>query len=229
MDGLLLIDKPLDWTSFDVVAKVRGIVRAQTGVKRPKVGHCGTLDPKATGLLLIVVGTYCKRAHEFSGLDKSYTATIRLGAYSTTGDREGEKTQQNVTDIPTEDAIRSVLGDFQGSISQVPPAYSAVKVGGKRAYALARAGKSVELEPRNVTVYENQLLGYDYPWLELRCRVSAGTYIRSLAEDIGAQLGTGAYLHDLRRTSVGPYQLEDALTVDSLQEDISSYLQTVEY
>lgn len=229
MNGLLLIDKPMDWSSFDVVAKVRGIVRAQTGLKRPKVGHCGTLDPKATGLLLIVVGSYCKRAQEFSGLDKSYDATLRLGAYSTTGDREGEKTQQNVTHIPTEDDIRAALQSFTGPISQVPPAYSAVKVGGKRAYALARAGKSVQLEPRVVIIHQNQLLQFDYPWLDLRCSVSAGTYIRSLAEDIGSQLGTGAYLHDLRRTSVGPYQLEDALTVDSLQQDISSYLQTVEY
>lgn len=227
MNGLLLIDKPIDWSSFDVVAKVRGTVRAQTGQKRPKVGHCGTLDPKATGLLLIVIGTYCKRAQEFSGLDKSYDATLHLGAYSTTGDREGEKTQQDVTDIPTEDDVRSVLQSFTGPISQVPPAYSAVKVGGKRAYALARAGKPPELKPRAVTIHQNQLLSYDYPWLELRCTVSAGTYIRSLAEDIGSQLGTGAYLQDLRRTSVGPYQLEGAQTVDSLQKDLSGSIQIV--
>ncbi|MCA1806926.1 MAG: tRNA pseudouridine(55) synthase, partial [Actinobacteria bacterium] len=153
MDGILYIDKQVGWTSFDVVAKVRGLLRAQTDVKRPKVGHCGTLDPNATGLLLIVTGSYCKRAQEFSGMEKSYEATIHLGVTSTTGDDEGEKTEQNASRLPSTEAIDKALKKYTGTIQQTPPAYSAVKVGGKRAYALARAGKAVKIEPRMVTIH----------------------------------------------------------------------------
>ncbi len=224
MDGILYIDKQAGWTSFDVVAKVRGLLRAQTDVKRPKVGHCGTLDPNATGLLLIVTGSYCKRAQEFSGMDKSYEATIRLGITSTTGDDEGEKTEKNVPHQPDIEAINTALSKYSGTIQQTPPAYSAVKVGGKRAYALARAGKTVKIEPRTVTIHQNDLVNYEYPWLKINCRVSSGTYIRSLAADIGVHLETGAYLHGLRRTSIGPWSVTDAEDITAIEGDVLSYI-----
>lgn len=225
MDGLLLIDKQKGWTSFDVVAKVRGIIRAQTGVKKVKVGHCGTLDPLATGLLLIVVGAYCKRAQEFSGLDKTYRATITLGVTSTTGDEEGEKIKQSFTHTPTETEVTQVLSAFSGVITQTPPVYSALKINGQRAYALARAGKAVKPEPRQVTIHTSKLIDYDFPTLEIETRVSAGTYIRTLAEDIGVSLCTGAYLSDLRRICIDDFSVESAVTVEAVEADITKHLQ----
>lgn len=214
MDGILLIDKPIGWTSFDVVAKVRGLLRAQTGNK-PKVGHAGTLDPQATGLLVVLVGSYTKRATEFTKLDKTYETTIRLGQTSTTGDEEGDKVAVS-GQRPGIGDIEAVLRQLTGEITQIPPAYSAVKVNGQRAYKLARAGKAPELEPRKVTIYEIQNVEYNYPQLKFTAKVSSGTYIRSLAEDIGKALKTGAYLSGLRRTAVGPYSIEAATQISSL-------------
>jgi tRNA pseudouridine55 synthase len=209
MDGLLLVDKPSGWTSFDVVAKVRGLIRQQTGLKKPKVGHTGTLDPLATGLLVLTVGTYCKRAQEFSKLDKVYDVTMRLGQTSTTGDEEGDKTDIS-DEEPSEQAVQTAIQNFVGEIMQTPPAYSAMKVNGQRAYKLARAGQEVKLDPRPVTIYEITEIDYDYPTIKFTARVSSGTYIRSLVEDIGHLLGTGAYMSGLNRTKVGDFSLEDA-------------------
>ena len=212
MDGILLVDKPIGWTSFDVVAKVRGIIKAETGQKL-KIGHTGTLDPMATGLLVLVLGNYTKRAGEFIKLDKTYQAELTLGKTSTTSDREGELTQIS-TQQPSLDEIQSVLNKFKGQISQTPPQYSAIKVDGQRAYKAARVGKTVKIEPRQVNIYGIEDVIYEYPKLSFTCKVSSGTYIRSLAVDIGEKLGTGAYLSGLRRTTVGNYSVSDAYGVD---------------
>ncbi|HUP26506.1 MAG TPA: tRNA pseudouridine(55) synthase TruB [Candidatus Limnocylindrales bacterium] len=226
MNGILLIDKPTGWTSFDVVAKVRGIIKRETGLKKPKVGHTGTLDPLATGLLVLVLGDYCKRAEEFSKADKVYEVTMRLGQTSTTGDEEGEKTL--VSDVrPPKEALKAALALFIGDSLQTPPTYSAIKINGQRAYKLARAGKEVKLEPRQVTIGNLDLTEYTYPEVKFKADVSSGTYIRSLVEDIGKQLGTGAYMSTLRRMRVGTWEIKDAASMDGLDADhINAGLQT---
>lgn len=225
MDGILLVDKPTGWTSHDVVAKVRSILKAETGQK-VKVGHTGTLDPMATGLLILVVGSYTKRAGEFSKLDKVYEAELTLGATSTTGDKEGEL--RRISDKkPGLQQIEDSLNQFMGKIQQTPPAYSAIKVDGKRAYDVARKGGEVKLEPREVTIYEITDVNYDYPTLKFTTKVSSGTYIRSLAEDIGEALGAGAYLSSLHRTKVGDFEVKDASDLSRLsQGTITSDLQS---
>jgi tRNA pseudouridine55 synthase len=212
LDGILLIDKPAGWTSFDVVAKIRNMLKKETGQK-VKVGHAGTLDPAATGLLVILVGSYCKRAGEFSKLDKTYEAELILGKVSTTGDSEGEITEKSAKK-PSKEAIEQVLNGFTGEIQQTPHKFSAMKVGGQRAYKLARAGREVKIEPRKVTIYNIESTGYDYPKLKFTTEVSSGTYIRSLAEDIGEKLGVGAYLSALRRRRIDNYSIKDSITID---------------
>lgn len=222
MQGILLVDKPKTWTSFDVVNYVRRIVANANGTKprNTKVGHCGTLDPLATGLLVLVVGKeYTRRAGEFTKKDKVYEVELKLGETSTTGDAEGGLT--SVSDaIPAEKAVKEALDAFQGEIMQTPPIYSAMKVNGQRAYKLARAGKEVELEARPVTIHENTLSSYEYPTIKFTSHVSSGTYIRSLVEDIGKQLETGAYMTELRRTSIGDFNINDAISVEGLDAEI---------
>lgn len=222
LQGILLVDKPKTWTSFDVVNFVRRIVANANGTKprNTKVGHCGTLDPLATGLLVLVVGKeYTRRAGEFTKKDKIYEVELKLGETSTTGDAEGELT--SVSDaIPAENAVLEALDTFQGEIMQTPPIYSAMKVNGQRAYKLARAGKEVELEARPVTIHQNQLTSYEYPIIKFTSHVSSGTYIRSLVEDIGKQLETGAYMTELRRTSIGNFSIADAISVENLDAEI---------
>lgn len=213
-NGFLLIDKPAGWTSFDVVAKVRSLLK-QAGIAKPKVGHTGTLDPLATGLLVLVVGSYTKRAGEFSKLDKTYEVTMKLGQTSTTGDEEGKKVTINSRQ-PTIEEIQQAINDFIGEIEQIPPQYSAIKVNGERAYKLARKGQKVELEPRKVNVYSLQLTDYSYPVVQFTAEVSSGTYIRSLVQDIGEKLATGAYMSALRRNKVGQFKLKDALSLEEL-------------
>ncbi len=224
MDGILLVNKPKGWTSFDAVAKIRGVLRAGSGPK-VKVGHTGTLDPLATGLLVLLVGKATKQAPELSKVDKTYETAVKLGFNSTTGDEEGEKTQ--ISDKkPTQEQIQTVLNSFLGEIDQIPPAYSAIKVDGQRAYKLARQGKAVKIEPRRVKIYEITDVEYDYPELKFTVQVSSGTYIRTLAEDIGKSLGTGAYLTDLKRSKVGQYDLKDAISPENVTaEDIYEHLQ----
>jgi len=210
-NGIILIDKPVDWTSFDVVAKIRGIVSSDQK-QRIKVGHSGTLDPFASGLLIILLGSYTKRAQEFTKLDKIYDVTMKLGEKSTTGDPEGEKTI--ISDVvPSRPALEGVLNKFSGDQMQKPPAYSAIKVNGRRSYVLARQGKAVELEPRAITIFDNSLLNYSYPVVQFTSHVSTGTYIRALVEDIGDALGVGAYTTDLRRIKIGNYDVKDAVSV----------------
>ncbi|HKR82264.1 MAG TPA: tRNA pseudouridine(55) synthase TruB [Candidatus Saccharimonadales bacterium] len=219
MRGLLLIDKPMGWTSFDAVNKVRRLIEAaglnHTGRKRFPVGHTGTLDPMATGLLVLLLGEDTRRAQELTKLDKTYEVTMRLGQTSTTGDEEGEK--QSVADhVPSHEAIGAALAGFVGESMQTPPRFSAIKVNGHRAYKLAREGKAVELEARPVKISRLELTTYDYPFVRFTADVSSGTYIRSLVEDLGKMLETGAYMSALRRTKVGPYGIEGAISPENL-------------
>ncbi len=215
MDGILLINKASGWTSFDVVAKIRGLVRTETGLKKPKVGHAGTLDPLATGLLVILVGSYCKRASEFSELDKVYEATMKLGVTSTTGDEEGTKTIVGGQKVEVS-KLKESLNKFTGEIMQVPHVFSAVKVNGQRAYKLAREGKEVVIEPRKIIIHSISDVTYIYPEVSFTTKVSSGTYIRTLVEDIGKVLQTGAYMTRLKRTHIGLFDLSNAINMDDL-------------
>lgn len=211
-DSILLIDKPSGMTSFGVVARVRRRLSQHFG-KKVKVGHTGTLDPFATGLMIIVTGKECKNAMQYSKLDKVYEATFTLGQKSSTGDTEGEVSQ--VSDkIPTLEGVKSVLGSFVGVITQRPPIYSAIKINGQRAYKLAREGVEVEVPTRQVTIHSIDLISYDYPELRIRAHVGSGTYIRTLAEDVGEALETGAYCSQLRRTKVGDMDIAEAKALD---------------
>ena len=218
MQGILLVDKPAGWTSFDVVNYVRRMVANAEG-KKPKsvkVGHSGTLDPFATGLLILLIGKdYTRRAKEFSDLDKTYEATMRLGITSSTGDPEGDLTDVSESK-PSLDDIRRCAVKLTGVISQTPPAYSAIKINGRRAYQLARAGKRVEIEPRQVVINRLSIKQYAYPEVTLDTDVSSGTYIRSLVETIGLMLHTGAYTTALRRTRIGNYSVDQAAAVETL-------------
>lgn len=237
MDKVLLIDKPKEWTSFDVVAKIRGILRSmqpqkpleadeKSKTKPPKirVGHAGTLDPLATGLLVILVGKATKRQDEYMKKDKVYEVTVHVGSTSNTGDDEGEKTHVS-DEIPTLEKIHEIVQQFIGKIQQTPPAYSAIKIDGQRAYKLARAGKDVKIKPRGVTIYSIEQIEYEYPVLKFTTKVSSGTYIRSLVTDIGERLGTGAYMSDLRRTQIGDFSVFGAPTADQMTpEHLSSVI-----
>jgi tRNA pseudouridine55 synthase len=210
-DGILLIDKPAEMTSFGVVARVRRVLTQAAG-KKVKVGHTGTLDPFATGLMIIVVGKECKNAGHYTKQDKVYEATIRLGQTSSTGDPEGEITEVSDT-VPSREAVEKAVAGFTGEIRQRPPIFSAIKINGQRAYKLARAGVEVEIPERTVTVHSLEITDYTYPNLKIRTHVSSGTYIRSLAADIGTSLGTGAYCTQLRRTSIAQWDIGSAQTL----------------
>ena len=209
---IILIDKPAGISSFGVVAKVRRELTTEFGHKI-KVGHTGTLDPFATGLLILLSGKYTKKSGEFLKLDKVYEATMKLGYTSTTGDPEGEITKSAGDHLrPEEDTsvISAILKSFTGTITQTPPRYSAIKINGQRAYKLARKGQDFEIPSRQVEIYSIEILGFNYPELKIRVHCSSGTYIRTLAEDIGKALGTGAYLTALRRTHIGSYSVANA-------------------
>ena len=207
-DGIILIDKPTEMTSFGVVARVRRVLSKAAG-KKVKVGHTGTLDPFATGLMILVIGKECKNAGHYTKLDKVYEATIRLGQTSTTGDPEGEVTDISYVQPPREE-VEAALKQWTGEIQQRPPIFSAIKIDGQRAYKLARDGQEVEIPLRTVSVFSLELVDYTYPELKIRTHVSSGTYIRSLASDIGATLGTGAYCTQLRRTSIAEWDITEA-------------------
>ncbi len=222
MDGLLLIDKPKGWTSFDVVAKVRGVLRAEAkkqGLqKKIKVGHTGTLDPMATGLLVLAIGAYTKKVPELTKQDKWYEAVITLGGTTPTDDAEGEVTPVS-SFVPEESRVIDAVRQYEGELQQMPPQFSAIKVGGVRSYAAARAGKEVSLATRPITVYAYKDVVYAYPHLSFAVHVGSGTYIRSLARDIGKDLGTGGYLSDLRRTEVGTFHVSSALSPENISPD----------
>lgn len=211
--GIVLIDKPSGITSFDVIRQLR----RKTDIK--KAGHAGTLDPLASGLMILLIGRATKQADRFLKLDKSYQATIRLGATSDTGDAEGKITEVN-DHQPTVKEIEKTLGDFTGEITQVPPQYSAIKIGGVAAYKRARRGESVSMPSRQVTIHSIDLDEYSYPDLVITTSVSSGTYIRTLAEDVGAKLGTGGYITALRRQTIGEYGIDQALSLEELNKEL---------
>lgn len=205
---VLLINKPLRWTSFDAVRKIRNLIRIK------KVGHAGTLDPLASGLLIICTGKFTKRINEYMAREKEYSGTITLGATTPTYDLESEPENFKSTGNISHEAIIHAVEKLTGEILQVPPAHSAIKIEGKRVYELARKGKEVKIEPRKITIKEFEITKTDMPTLQFRVVCSTGTYIRSLANDLGSLLGCGAYLSSLCRTRIGEFHLKDAATID---------------
>jgi tRNA pseudouridine55 synthase len=207
---VLLINKALDWTSFDVVNKLRNKLKIK------KIGHAGTLDPLATGLLIVCVGKMTKRIEEFMGLEKEYTGRFVLGQTTPSHDLETETSPAEDISHLTEAMIHSAVQPFIGTVSQLPPLHSAIKIGGKRAYSYARKGAEIELAPRQVEIKEFEITDIALPEVSFRIVCSKGTYIRSIARDFGKALGTGAYLSALCRTRIGHLRLEDAVTVDQV-------------
>lgn len=213
---VLLIDKPLHWTSFDVVRKIRNLIRIK------KVGHAGTLDPLATGLLIVCTGKFTKKINEYMAREKEYTGTFTLGATTPTYDLESEPTDFKPLEGIDRNAIIQQTASFTGDILQIPPAHSAIKVDGKRVYELARQGKEVKLDPRPVTIKEFEITRIELPEVDFRVVCTTGTYIRSLANDFGAALGCGAYLSKLCRTRIGEFRLEEAKDMQEFEKEIKS-------
>ena len=215
VDGeIICIDKPLRWTSFDIVKRVRGAIQRRLDVRKFKVGHAGTLDPLATGVMIVVTGRATKRIEELQAGVKEYVATIALGATTPSFDLETEIDATYPTGHITRELVEETLQKFIGSIEQVPPAFSACKVGGKPAYILARRGREVELKPKTLVIDSIELLEYSSNSITIRVVCSKVTYIRALALDIGASLGSGGHLTALRRTRVGDFTLDDCVTVE---------------
>ena len=212
---VLLIDKPLDWTSFDVVKRLRRLVKTR------KIGHAGTLDPLATGLLILCTGKYTKRINEFMAQEKEYTGTITLGAITPTYDLESQPVNQRDYSGVTEDEVAGVIArQFTGEIWQTPPIHSAIKKDGKRVYELARQGKEVKLDPRRITIKEFVLTDFRLPVLTFRVVCTTGTYIRSLANDLGASMGCGGYLSGLCRTRIGEFRVDQAMSIATAERYI---------
>ncbi len=216
------IDKPLGWTSFDAVKRLRGAIQKRLGLKKFKVGHAGTLDPLASGILLVCTGRATRSIERLQAGVKEYVATLQLGATTPSFDLETEIDQRRPYEHITRADVESCLERFRGDIMQTPPAFSAVKVDGKRAYSMARAGKEVELKPKLLRIDEIELLDFSTPLLTLRIVCSKGTYIRALARDIGEALGCGAHLTALRRTRVGDYSEKEVLSLDEACRKIAS-------
>lgn len=216
------VDKPLGWTSFDAVKRIRGAIQRRLNVKKFKVGHAGTLDPLATGVLIICTGRSTRDIERLQNGTKEYIATMRLGATTPSFDLETEIDAEYSYDHVTDEMIRDILPRFMGHIMQVPPVYSAVKIDGKRAYKYARKGAEVELKAKPLVIEELELLHSDIPEIRLRIVCSKGTYIRALTRDIGVALGSGAHLTALCRTRVGSIRLEDCLSIDQAVEKISN-------
>lgn len=212
INGLLIVNKPEGPSSMDVVRRVR------RAAKNTKTGHAGTLDPLAQGVVICCLGKATKRVEALMELAKVYQTTIDLSALTTTDDREGEKTEIQVTAPPDQDAVKTALQHFIGEIKQVPPSFSAVHVNGQRAYKLARQGKEITMPPRCVRIDHIEMLSYNWPFLELRITCGRGTYIRSLARELGQKLGTGGYLTFLQRTSVGAFHIDNAWKLDDLDK-----------
>ena len=209
---LILIDKPYQWTSFDVVKSIKGQARRITGIKRIKVGHAGTLDPLATGLLIICTGKKTKEIEGFQSQEKEYTGTIYLGATTPCFDLEKEIDQRFDISSITEDQVRNTCSQFLGEIEQTPPIYSAIKIDGKRAYEYARNDEEVKIKSKKISIYEFELTRVELPEIDFQIRCSKGTYIRSIARDFGLALDNGAHLTALRRTKIGEFKVEDAIS-----------------
>ena len=217
---IILIDKPLKWTSFDVVNKVRYLLKNQFGLKKIKVGHAGTLDPLATGLLIVCTGKFTKRIEEIQAHDKEYIGTFMLGATTPSYDRETEIDRTFSTEGITRERVEEVLRSFEGEQDQVPPLFSAKQIGGQRAYVAARKGRDVELKPSRINIERIELIECNLPMVTVSIKCSKGTYIRALARDFGERLGSGAYLHDLRRTASGNFSVGDAIEIAEFEKII---------
>lgn len=226
MDGeILYFDKPLEWTSFDLVNKVRYMIKRKLGVKKFKIGHAGTLDPLATGVLVVCTGKATKRIEELQYQTKEYVATLRLGATTPSFDLEQEIDAEYPTEHITREMVEDTLKTFLGEIQQIPPVYSAVKVNGKRAYDYARKGNEVELKPKLLVIDEIELLDCQLPYITIRVVCSKGTYIRALARDIGIALKSGAHLTSLRRTRVGDITVENCISLEEFQNMVNEHEQ----
>jgi len=215
---VILIDKPLGWTSFDVVRKIRNLTKVI------KVGHAGTLDPLATGLLIVCTGKFTKKINAYMGMEKTYSGTFTIGATTPTYDLESEPENFKPVDYITTQQIKTTTIQFSGDILQVPPAHSAIKRDGKPVYLAARKGEHVVLEPRPVSIYQFDITHINLPVLTFLVRCSTGTYIRSLANDYGAALGCGGYMSSLRRTSIGEFHVNKAFTMEAFEEKIKNLI-----
>lgn len=221
---ILSFDKPYGWTSFDVVGKVRWMICNKSGIKKLKVGHTGTLDPLATGVVVVCTGRSTKKIDELQAQEKEYIATLQLGATTPSYDMEHPVDKTYTTEHITKELITSAIKQFQGEIQQIPPAYSAVKVNGKRAYDYARKGEEPDIKPKSVTINRIDILSFNPQSMQLQLKIecSKGTYIRALARDIGQALGAGAYLTALRRTRSGDFRVEDSLTIEQFEKLLNS-------
>jgi tRNA pseudouridine55 synthase len=215
---LLLLNKPLYWTSFDLVKRVKGIILKKTNIRNIKVGHAGTLDPLATGLMIVCTGAFTKKIEQFTNLNKEYEADLMLGATTPSYDLETPIDQRYEISHISETLLNDALRSFTGTYNQKPPSFSAKFFNGKRAYELARKGRDVDLKLNLVSIYKLEMLAYNKPVLKIRIHCSKGTYIRALARDIGYKLNAGAHLIALKRTAVGDYTLEKAMSLDEFQE-----------
>ncbi|MCT4647689.1 MAG: tRNA pseudouridine(55) synthase TruB [Carboxylicivirga sp.] len=220
---VLLINKPLEWTSFDIVNKIRLSLKRYLGIKKIKVGHAGTLDPLATGLVIVCTGRATKQIDQFLGMDKQYIADVRLGATTPSFDLETEVDKTFPFEHITQEAIDKTIDSFRGEIEQVPPMFSALKVKGRKLYELARQGKEVELKARKITISELNLLEWEGQNLKLDVSCSKGTYIRSLARDLGYELESGGHLTGLIRTRIGPYQLSESLSIVDFEKNLATF------
>jgi tRNA pseudouridine55 synthase len=213
----MLFDKPLGWTSHDLINKIRIMIRKSTGLKKIKVGHAGTLDPLATGLMIICTGKFTKRLEEFNNLEKEYVATFHLGETTPSFDLETEVNEKYPTDHITAELVESTLQSFLGEQLQEPPLFSAKFIDGKRAYEFARKGVERKLEPSRILIHEIEMLDFSLPDVKVRLRCSKGTYIRAIARDIGKRLESGAYLSALKRTAIGKFKVSDATDIEKFQ------------
>ena len=215
---VLLVDKPYGWTSFDVVNKIRWNLKQALKVKKIKVGHAGTLDPLATGLLIVCTGKFTKQINEYQGLSKEYTGTLVLGATTPSYDLETEPNAHFPTEHITQEMVHAIIPQFLGEIDQIPPLYSALKVDGQRAYKLARQGDETVLKSRKITIHSLEFTRIELPEIDFLVRCTKGTYIRSLVFDIGTALGSGAYMSRLVRTKIGEHHLENAVSPHAFEE-----------
>lgn len=221
---VLLFDKKREWTSFDLVKRVRNTLCRKIGIKKMKVGHAGTLDPLASGLMIVCTGKSTKLIESFQEMYKEYLATIKLGATTPSFDLETDEENHKPYDHVTPLLLQDVLKKFEGETQQIPPVFSAVKVNGKRAFEYARKGEELKLNPKNIVIKEIVTESLNLPYITIRVTCSKGTYIRALARDIGNELKCGAYLTELRRTRIGKYKVEDAITIDYFLENIDIYV-----
>ena len=219
---ILLFDKPLGWTSFQLVNKVRWLIRKSCGIKKIKVGHAGTLDPLASGLLIICTGKFTKKITELQGQEKEYTGTFTIGSTTPSYDLETEIDQTFPTDHISEDDLQKATKKFKGEIEQIPPVFSALKKDGKRLYEYARKGEDVEIPSRKINISEFEVENDNFPLVNFRVVCSKGTYIRSLAHDFGKELNSGAHLSALKRTRIGDFKVEESLDIESFEKSLPS-------